>query len=95
MTPLCFSEKIIHEINTLFYSFITVWNRKGDKIKRSVMINDYAEGGLKMIDIQSISKALKAKWIGKYLDTTKQGEWKLFLSRIREVWLQLAFHRKS
>ena len=76
MTPLCFSEKIIHEINTLFYSF--VWNGKGDKIKRNVMINDYAEGGLKMIDSQSFSKALKATWIRKYLDTTNQGKWKLF-----------------
>ena len=93
MTPLCFSEKIIHEINTLFYSF--VWNGKGDKIKRNVMINDYAEGGLKMIDIQSFSKALKATWIRKYLDTTNQGKWKLFLSRISVVWLQLAFHQKS
>ena len=76
MTPLCFSEKIIHELNTLFYSF--VWNGKGDKIKRNVMINDYAEGGLRMIDIQSFSKALKATWIRKYLDTTNQGKWKLF-----------------
>ena len=59
------------------------------------MINDYAEGGLKMIDIQSFSKALKATWIRKYLDTSNQGKWKLFLSKIREVWLQLAFHRKS
>ena len=42
------------------------------------MINDYAEGGLKMIDIQSFSKALKATWIRKYLDTTNQGKWKLF-----------------
>ena len=49
MTPLCFSEKIIHEINTIFYSF--VWNGKGDKIKRSVMIDGYAERGLKMFDI--------------------------------------------
>ena len=49
MTPLCFSEKIIHEINTIFYSF--VWNAKGDKIKRSVMIDGYAERGLKMFDI--------------------------------------------
>ena len=47
MTPLCFSEKIIHEINTIFYSF--VWNAKGDKIKRSVMIDGYAERGLKCL----------------------------------------------
>ena len=51
---------------------------KWDKIKRNVMINDYAEGGLKMIDIQSFSKALKATWIRKYLDTTNKGKWKLF-----------------
>ena len=31
-----------------------------------------------MIDIQSLSKALKATWIRKYLDTTNQGKWKLF-----------------
>ena len=30
-----------------------------------------------MIDIQSFSKALKATWIRKHLDTTNQGKWKL------------------
>ena len=38
------------EINALFYDLL--WNDKGDKIKREVTINDYSEGGLKMIDIQ-------------------------------------------
>lgn len=41
MTPQCSSEKIIHEINPLFNSF--VWNGKGYKIKPSVMINDNAK----------------------------------------------------
>ena len=39
------------KINTLFSSFS--WNGKGDKIKRSVMIDDYAEGDLKMIDLSA------------------------------------------
>lgn len=29
----------LREINSLFYDFL--WNSKGDKIKRDVMINDY------------------------------------------------------
>ena len=33
------------------------------------MINDYPEGGLKMIDIASFNKSLKATWIKKYLDS--------------------------
>ena len=47
---------------------ICLWNDKGDKIKRNVMINDYPEGGLKMIGIDSFNKSLKAIWIKKYVD---------------------------
>ena len=42
------------------------------------MINDYPNGGLKMIDIQSFNKSLKATWIKKYLDDNDQGKWKTF-----------------
>ena len=42
------------------------------------MIKDYSNGGLKMIDIESFSKSLKATWIKKYLDRSNQGKWKLF-----------------
>ena len=38
------------------------------------MINDYKNGGLKMLDIQSFNRALKAKWIQKYLDRDNQGK---------------------
>ena len=40
-------EKSSMKINTLFSSFS--WNGKGDKIKGSVMIDDYAEGDLKWL----------------------------------------------
>ena len=66
LSPLCTNEKAIKEVNNIFYSFL--WNQKGDKIKRNVMINDYSNVGLKMIDIQSFNKSLKAMWIKKYLD---------------------------
>ena len=45
------------------------------------MINDYSNGGLKMIDIQSFNKSLKATWVKKYLDKENQGKWKLFFDK--------------
>ena len=46
---MCINANAIKEVNKLFYSFL--WNGKGDRIKRNVTINDYPDGGLKMIDI--------------------------------------------
>lgn len=60
LSPLHTNVKIIKEVNKLFFSFL--WNGKGDKIKRDIITNDYANGGLKMIDIQSFNKSLKATW---------------------------------
>lgn len=74
LAPLASNHKIISEINNLFYNFL--WNSKGDKIKRSVIISDYNKGGLKMIDIFSFNKSLKTAWINKYLDDSNCGKWK-------------------
>ena len=76
LAPLVTNHKAIKEINGIFYSFL--WNNKGDKIKRSVMINNYESGGLKMIDISSFNKSLKTTWIKKYLDESNRGKWKDF-----------------
>lgn len=70
-------RKIIKEVNKLFFSFLWNWKRTGDKIKRDI-INDYSDGGLKMIDVQSFSKSLKVTWIKKYLDDENDGKWKYF-----------------
>ena len=57
LSPLRTNAKAIKEVNKLFYCFL--WNEKGDKIKRNVIINDYPKGGLKMIDVESFNKSLK------------------------------------
>lgn len=67
----------LKEINTLLYDFL--WNGKGDKIKRTEIINDYDKGVLKMIGIQSFNKSLKMKWVQGYLNDVNHGKWKLFL----------------
>ena len=57
LTSLQTKHHAIKEIDRMFFKFL--WNDKGDKIKRKVMINDYSEGGLKMIDITTFNKSLK------------------------------------
>ena len=42
------------------------------------MMNEYKDGGLKMLDIRSFNYALKSKWVKKYLDDNNQAKWKLF-----------------
>ena len=44
------------------------------------MINNYAKGGLKMLDIQSFNESLKMKWIQGYLNEENKGKWKIFLT---------------
>ena len=76
LSPLRSNYRILNEINDLLYTFL--WNGKGDKIKRKLMINDLSVGGLKMIDICSFNKSLKTTWIKKYLDNNNKGKWKIF-----------------
>ena len=45
LAPLETDERFLKEINQIFYDFL--WNNKGDKIKRSVLINSYDKGGSK------------------------------------------------
>ena len=53
--------KSLKEVNDLIFKFL--WDNKGDKIKRTEMIADYQDGGLKMLDIIEFNKALKITWI--------------------------------
>ena len=76
LSPLRSNYRILNEINDLLYTFL--WNGKGDKIKRKIMINDLSAGGLKMIDISSFNKSLKTTWIKKYLNNNNKGKWKIF-----------------
>ena len=76
LSPLPTNHRALEEINSIFYNFL--WDGKGDKIKRDIMISDYENGGLKMIDIKSFNKALKSTWIKKYLDKDNHGKWKLY-----------------
>jgi hypothetical protein len=74
----------LNDIEKIFYKFL--WNGKKDKIKRSVIINEYEEGGLKMPNIQSFYKALKMSWLHKLLDPFNHSPWKVLLLGSIQKW---------
>ena len=52
------------KINNTLYDFL--WNNN-PKIKESVIVKQYAEGGLKMTNLNAFVKALKSTWIRRLL----------------------------
>jgi hypothetical protein len=54
--------------------------------KRSIIINEYEEGGLKMPNIQSFYKALKMSWLHKLLDPFNHSPWKVLLLGYIQKW---------
>ena len=69
---LCFKK-----LNTMFYKFI--WYGKRDKIKRSMFMNDYKNGGLKIIDQTYFCKYLKLIWIKRLVSSN--GLWQNLIKK--------------
>ena len=70
------TDDFIKEINSLIYSFIWKGN---DKIKRAALINDIENGGLRMLDIQSMIHSQRVMVLKKYADKEHISSWKTIL----------------
>lgn len=64
----------MQEINNIFYDFL--WHGR-TKIKHSVVVKQYFEGGLKMINFKSFVDALKITWIRRIVQN--KCNWQLVL----------------
>ena len=60
------SQEKINIIQNMFYKYL--WNNSNDKIKRSVITQEYKYGGLKMIDLKSFMISLKATWLRRLIN---------------------------
>ena len=68
------------------------WDGKPDKINRNLIIQDYSEGGLKMVDIYSYINSLKTKWIKRIIDNKNTGNWKeLYNKELEKLGGELIF----
>ena len=72
--------ELLEEINRMFFDFI--WNGRS-KIKQSVVIKQYFEGGLKMVNIMAFAQALKITWIRRMLQN--QSKWQLLIKQVVEM----------
>ena len=82
------ASEMIKEINKIFYDFI--WKGTA-KIKQSVLIKQYCEGGLQMVNLEAFMKGLKATWFRR----TIQGYGKWFKVIENSVQLQNLFNLGS
>jgi hypothetical protein len=67
-------KEYIQTFKNILYEFL--WKGKKDPVKRSVLSNDYLEGGLKMTNIDTYIKALQIKWILRLLENSNEN-WKI------------------
>ena len=77
------SEEIITTIKTSIFKFI--WNSKPEKIKRTVLMQDYKNGGLRLTNFDYFIEALKAGWLRRIFDENNKGLWKeYYLEKINK-----------
>jgi len=71
-------NKFIKDLNQLIFKLL--WNGK-DKIRRISAINNYEEGGVKMIDVETMIKSFRLAWL-KRIFSTNAGTWKKCLTHL-------------
>ena len=77
-TLLPIPTKIIKKANHIIYSFL--WKGK-DKVTRLSAINTFENGGIRMIDLDSMVKALRLAWL-KRTFSTNVNTWKTYFMHL-------------
>ena len=75
-------SEVIKEFNNLVFHFF--WNGK-DKVIRSSTFAPYEQGGLRMIDYETMIKALRLSWLKRITDEDSSASfWKCYLNYLLE-----------
>ena len=82
-------QSIIQDITTKMYSYL--WDGKPDKIKRDIIIQDYKNGGLKMIDIESKIAGLKSTWVHRIIYNSNSVIVRLYKTHLKQLGENLFF----
>ena len=69
---------IIKQVNHIMYTFL--WKGK-DKVTRLSPIDNFEGGGIKMIDIDSVVKALRLAWL-KRIFNDNESTWNIYLMHL-------------
>lgn len=66
-------ETVVLQIEKIIFDFL--WNGGKGFIKRSSIIGDISDGGLKMVDVKSLFLSQKLRWVGRY--NNSNSNWKI------------------
>ena len=66
-------KEVAANVKNRFFKFL--WKNKRDKIKRDVIYQEHDKGGLRMVDLEIMFKALRLAWIPRLLEDTRRN-WK-------------------
>lgn len=69
-------------LNETLFNFL--WHSKVDKLKRKQVVQDYINGGLKMLGINNYNLGLKSSWIKRIL-YSQETKWKVLLGKIVSI----------
>ena len=73
-------NELAKQLNQLLFKFL--WNGT-DKVTRVSVINEYEEGGLKMINLDCMIKSLRLAWLKRIFEG-QNGTWKTYLQHLLE-----------
>ena len=73
-------KEFLKQLVRIFYKFI--WNNGPDRIKRNILTNNLAAGGMRMVQLNTFIKALKITWLRRILQQTDSTIWST-LSKIK------------
>ncbi len=81
-TVLHIPDSIVHDIDNIMFRFL--WNGNTHKVKKNVVIQDYCNGGSRMIDLNERLKIQKIKWI-KWYHERDEVYWKATMKKLFPV----------
>ena len=73
-------NELVKQLNQLLFKFL--WNGT-DKVTRVSVINEYEEGGFKMINLDCMIKSLRLAWLKRIFEG-QNGTWKTYLQHLLE-----------
>ena len=73
-------DDVIREANRIIFKFL--WKGR-DRVKRNVVINSYENGGLKVLDFDTIVKSLRLTWLRRF--------YSLFQASTKKLWGRFSF----
>ena len=74
LQSIAVSKEILNRLKTMLFRFL--WNKENDKMMRKQMIQNYENGGVKMVNVRCHHETVQIKWVNRLM-TSEEATWKI------------------